>query len=59
MDGAAFVCRKFFWVLRISSGLRVSRECRQRLERVMGLVMDPVLLMVDAIEECCWTADEV
>ena len=59
MGGAAFVCRRFFWVLRSSSGLRVSRERRQRLKRVMGLVMDPVLLMVDDIEECCWTADEV
>lgn len=41
---AAFSCRGLFWVLRVVSSFGLSRECRQRLERVIGLAMDQATL---------------
>lgn len=44
MGRAAFSCRGLFWVLRIVSGFRLSKECRLKLERVIGLLMDQATL---------------
>lgn len=46
MGRAAFSCRALFRVLRLVSGFggATSRECRQGLERVIGLVLDQATL---------------
>ncbi|KAJ6846265.1 putative phototropic-resoponsive NPH3 family protein isoform X1 [Iris pallida] len=46
MGRAAFSCRALFWVLRLVSGpgAAASRECRQGLERVIGLALDQATL---------------
>ncbi|CAL9172952.1 unnamed protein product [Musa hybrid cultivar] len=44
MGRTAFSCRGLFWVLRVVSGLGLSKECRQKLERLMGLVLDQATL---------------
>ena len=48
MGRAAFFYPDFLWALRRA---RLGRDCMQRLERVIGLVMDPELFMVGAIDE--------
>ncbi|RWW74632.1 hypothetical protein BHE74_00017425 [Ensete ventricosum] len=44
MGRTTFSCRGLFWVLRVVSGLGLSKECRQKLERLMGLVLDQATL---------------
>ncbi|WOL18925.1 BTB/POZ domain-containing protein [Canna indica] len=44
MGRAAFSCRGLFWVMRVVAGLGPSRECRQRLERVVGMMLDQATL---------------
>ncbi|CAD5168684.1 unnamed protein product [Musa acuminata subsp. malaccensis] len=44
MGRTAFSCRGLFWVLRVVSGLGLSRECRQKLEMLMGLMLDQATL---------------
>ncbi|XP_042464938.1 BTB/POZ domain-containing protein At3g19850-like [Zingiber officinale] len=40
----AFSCRGLFWVLRVVTGLGVSREVRDELEKLMGQVLDQATL---------------
>jgi hypothetical protein len=44
VGGTAFSCRGLFWVLRIVSAVGLSRECRHKLERLMGLMLDQATL---------------
>ncbi|XP_072993043.1 BTB/POZ domain-containing protein At3g19850 [Typha latifolia] len=46
MGRTAFSCRGLFWVLRVVSGLGLglSRDCRHKLERLMGLMLDQATL---------------
>ncbi|RRT81091.1 hypothetical protein B296_00005557 [Ensete ventricosum] len=44
MGRTAFSCRGLFWVLRVVSVLGLSRECRQKLEMLMGLMLDQATL---------------
>ncbi|CAM0145861.1 unnamed protein product [Urochloa decumbens] len=44
VGGTAFSCRGLFWVLRIVSAVGMSRECRHKLERLMGLMLDQATL---------------
>lgn len=44
MGRTAFSCRGLFWVLRVVSGLGLSKECRQKLEMLMGLMLDQATL---------------
>ncbi|KAK3143382.1 hypothetical protein QOZ80_4AG0299680 [Eleusine coracana subsp. coracana] len=44
VGGTAFSCRGLFWVLRIVSGVGMSRDCRHKLERLMGLMLDQATL---------------
>ncbi|KAF8769245.1 hypothetical protein HU200_006753 [Digitaria exilis] len=44
VGGTAFSCRGLFWVLRIVSAVGISRECRHKLERLMGLMLDQATL---------------
>ncbi|KAJ1694522.1 hypothetical protein LUZ63_011220 [Rhynchospora breviuscula] len=44
MGRTAFSCRGLFWVLRVVSNLGLSRECRYKLEKLMGLVLDQATL---------------
>jgi hypothetical protein len=39
VEGTTFSCRGLFWVLRIVSAVGLSRECRHKLERLMGLML--------------------
>ncbi|XP_074569032.1 BTB/POZ domain-containing protein At3g19850-like [Curcuma longa] len=41
---AAFSCRGLFKVMRVVKGLGLSRECKGKLERVTGLVLDQATL---------------
>ncbi|KAL8201404.1 hypothetical protein R6Q57_012743 [Mikania cordata] len=40
MCKSAFSCRGLFWVLRIVSSFRLTRECRSGLERLIGGMLD-------------------
>ncbi|XP_078154723.1 phototropic-responsive NPH3 family protein [Carex rostrata] len=44
MGRTAFSCRGLFWVLRVVSNFGLSRECRYKLERLMGLALDQATL---------------
>ncbi|EHA8589219.1 BTB/POZ domain-containing protein [Cocos nucifera] len=44
MGRSAFSCRGLFWVLRLVSGLGLSKESRYKLERLMGLMLDQATL---------------
>ncbi|KAL6844372.1 hypothetical protein ACP4OV_026045 [Aristida adscensionis] len=44
VGGTAFSCRGLFWVLRIVAAVGLSRECRHKLERLMGLMLDQATL---------------
>ncbi|TVU16539.1 hypothetical protein EJB05_40109, partial [Eragrostis curvula] len=44
VGGTAFSCRGLFWVLRIVTAVGLSRECRHKLERLMGLMLDQATL---------------
>ncbi|EAY96023.1 hypothetical protein OsI_17894 [Oryza sativa Indica Group] len=44
VGGTAFSCRGLFWVLRIVSAVGLSKECRHKLERLMGLMLDQATL---------------
>ncbi|KAJ0963913.1 hypothetical protein J5N97_029035 [Dioscorea zingiberensis] len=44
MGRTAFSCRGLFWVLRVVSSLGISKECRHKLERLMGLMLDQATL---------------
>ncbi|KAG1361173.1 BTB/POZ domain-containing protein [Cocos nucifera] len=44
MGRSVFSCRGLFWVLRVVSGLGLSKECRCKLERLMGLMLDQATL---------------
>ncbi|KAK8456415.1 hypothetical protein SEVIR_3G019700v4 [Setaria viridis] len=44
VGGTAFSCRGLFWVLRIVSAVGLSKECRHKLERLMGLMLDHATL---------------
>lgn len=44
VGGTAFSCRGLFWVLRTVSAVGLSRECRHKLERLMGLMLDHATL---------------
>ncbi|XP_010250318.1 PREDICTED: BTB/POZ domain-containing protein At3g19850-like [Nelumbo nucifera] len=44
MGKTAFSCRGLFWVLRVVSGLGLSREYRVRLERLIGGMLDQATL---------------
>jgi NPH3 family len=44
MGRTAFSCRGLFWVLRVVSNLGLSRECRYKLETLMGLVLEQATL---------------
>ncbi|ONM09642.1 hypothetical protein Zm00014a_002950 [Zea mays] len=39
VEGTTFSCRALFWVLRIVSAVGLSKECRHKLERLMGLML--------------------
>jgi hypothetical protein len=39
VEGTTFSCRGLFWVLRIVSAVGLSKECRHKLERLMGLML--------------------
>ncbi|XP_008803632.1 BTB/POZ domain-containing protein At3g19850 isoform X2 [Phoenix dactylifera] len=44
MGRSAFSCRGLLWVLRLVSGLGLSKECRCKLERLIGLMLDQATL---------------
>ncbi|XP_058097971.1 BTB/POZ domain-containing protein At3g19850 [Magnolia sinica] len=44
MGKSGFSCRGLFWVLRVVSGVGPSRECRSRLEALIGGVLDQATL---------------
>ncbi|XP_062185291.1 BTB/POZ domain-containing protein At1g50280-like [Phragmites australis] len=44
VGGTAFSCRGLFWVLRIVSAVGLSKECKHKLERLMGLMLDQATL---------------
>ncbi|XP_010940321.1 BTB/POZ domain-containing protein At3g19850 [Elaeis guineensis] len=44
MGRSTFSCRGLFWVLRLVSGLGLSKECRCKLERLMGVMLDQATL---------------
>ncbi|KAL2541352.1 BTB/POZ domain-containing protein [Abeliophyllum distichum] len=44
MGKTSFSCRGLFWVLRIVSGLGLSRECQAGLERLIGSMLDQATL---------------
>ncbi|CAD5187429.1 unnamed protein product [Musa acuminata subsp. malaccensis] len=44
MQRTAFSCRGLFWVLRVVSDLGISKECRHKLERPIGLMLDQATL---------------
>ncbi|WOK94821.1 BTB/POZ domain-containing protein [Canna indica] len=44
MGKTAFSCRGLFWVLRVVSGLGLSKECKHKLERLMGLMLEQATL---------------
>ncbi|KAL2557768.1 BTB/POZ domain-containing protein [Forsythia ovata] len=44
MGKTSFSCRGLFWVLRIVSGLGLSRECQAGLERLIGGMLDQATL---------------
>ncbi|XP_073012619.1 BTB/POZ domain-containing protein At3g19850-like [Typha latifolia] len=41
---ASFSCRGLFWVSRVVSNLGIRKECRDKLERLMGLMLDQASL---------------
>ncbi|XP_051220093.1 BTB/POZ domain-containing protein At1g50280 [Lolium perenne] len=41
---AAFSCRGLFWALRVASAAGMSRECRRKLERLVGKILDQATL---------------
>ncbi|XP_048567554.1 BTB/POZ domain-containing protein At3g19850-like [Triticum urartu] len=42
--GAAFSCRGLFWVLRIVSAVGLSKECRRKMEALVGQMLDQATL---------------
>ncbi|KAI3982917.1 hypothetical protein MKX01_010400 [Papaver californicum] len=44
MGKKAFSCRGIFWVLRVVSGLRLSKNCRDELERLIGGMLEEAKL---------------
>lgn len=44
MGRTAFSCRGLFWVLRVVSGLGLSKDCRSKLERLIGSMLDQATL---------------
>ncbi|CAA6655768.1 unnamed protein product [Spirodela intermedia] len=44
MGRTAFSCRGLFWVLRVVSGLGLSKDCRNKLERLIGSMLDQATL---------------
>ena len=44
MGKTAFSCRGLFWVLRVVSGLGLSKDCRSKLERLIGSMLDQATL---------------
>ncbi|KAJ1273443.1 hypothetical protein BS78_06G280900 [Paspalum vaginatum] len=44
VGGTAFSCRGLFWVLRIVSAVGLSKDCRHKLERLMGLMLNQATL---------------
>ncbi|KAG8043910.1 hypothetical protein GUJ93_ZPchr0458g22666 [Zizania palustris] len=44
VGGTAFSCRGLFWVLRIVSAVGLSKACKHKLERLMGLMLDQATL---------------
>ncbi|VAH56761.1 unnamed protein product [Triticum turgidum subsp. durum] len=43
-SGAAFSCRGLFWVLRIVSAVGLSKECRRKMEALVGQMLDQATL---------------
>lgn len=44
MGRKAFSCRGLFWVLRVVTSLGISKDCRQKLESLMGQMLDHATL---------------
>ncbi|MQM20072.1 hypothetical protein Taro_053086 [Colocasia esculenta] len=44
MGRTSFSCRGLFWVLRVVSGLGLSKDCRNKLEKLMGSMLDQATL---------------
>uniref|UniRef100_A0ACD5Z3D6 Uncharacterized protein n=1 Tax=Avena sativa TaxID=4498 RepID=A0ACD5Z3D6_AVESA len=42
--GAAFSCRGLFWALRVASAAGMSKECRRKLESLVGQMLDQATL---------------
>ncbi|XP_008813734.2 BTB/POZ domain-containing protein At3g19850-like [Phoenix dactylifera] len=59
MGRSAFSCRGLFCVLRLVSGLGLSKECRHKLERLMGLMLDQATLDDLLVSGCDGVAYDV
>uniref|UniRef100_A0A0D9W2K6 NPH3 domain-containing protein n=1 Tax=Leersia perrieri TaxID=77586 RepID=A0A0D9W2K6_9ORYZ len=61
VGGTAFSCRGLFWVLRIVTAVGISKECRAKLERLMGLMLHHATLddlLVSSSSSCAGAGDD-